>query len=273
MSGPFEGKVCVVTGAGSGIGRAVALNLARKGAALALTDINAETLEETKAMLPPSNRLRADVLDVGDAGAIAAYAPRVKESLGSADYVFNIAGLSRIGHFADTPIESFEKVMNVNFWGVVRMAKAFLPQLLETKGGLINISSVFGIISVPGQTHYCASKFGVRGFSESLAQELEAKGVRVTTVHPGGIATNIAKAAQVDKIPEDSGSKAQMDDRFAKNAKTSPEHAAEVILRGVERGQRRVLIGADASVISWIQRLFPIGYPRLLATLFGREQL
>lgn len=273
MSSPFEGKVCVVTGAGSGIGRAVALNLARQGAALALSDINAQTLEETKAMLPPSNRLRADVLDVGDAAAIAAYAPKVKESLGSADYVFNIAGLSRIGHFADSPIESFEKVMNVNFWGVVRMAKAFLPQLLETKGGLINISSVFGIISVPGQTHYCASKFGVRGFSESLAQELEPQGVRVTTVHPGGIATNIARAAVVDKIPEGSGSKADMDARFAKNARTSPEHAAEVILRGVERGKRRVLIGVDASIISWIQRLFPIGYPRLLATLFGREQL
>lgn len=273
MAGPFEGKVCVVTGAGSGIGRAVALNLARQGAALALSDINPQTLEETRAMLPPSNRLRADVLDMADAAAISAYAPLVRESVGAADYVFNIAGLSRVGHFADTPLQSFEKVMDVNFWGVVRMAKAFLPQLLETKGGLINISSVFGIISVPGQTHYCASKFGVRGFSEALAQELEPKGVRVTTVHPGGVATNIARAAVVDRLPDGGGSKADMDARFDQNARTSPEHAAEVILRGVEKGRRRVLIGKDASMISWIQRLFPTGYPRLLASMFGRNDL
>lgn len=272
MTDAFAGRLCVVTGAGSGIGRAVALNLARRGAALALSDINAQALEDTKAMLPPSNRLRADVLDVGDAAAIAAYAPKVRESLGAADYVFNIAGLSRVGHFADTPLQSFEKVMNVNFWGVVRMAKAFLPQLVETRGGLINISSVFGIISVPGQAHYCASKFGVRGFSESLAQELGPLGVRVTTVHPGGIATNIVRAALVDKLP-DGGSKADLDARFAKNAKTSPEHAAEVILRGVERGKRRVLIGSDASAISWMQRVFPTGYPRLMAALFRTDEL
>ncbi|MBY0421015.1 MAG: SDR family oxidoreductase [Parvularculaceae bacterium] len=271
MASPFEGKVCVVSGAGSGIGRAVAMNLARQGAALAISDVNPATLEETRAMLPPSNRIRADVLDVADADAIAAYAPKVKESLGSADYVFNIAGLSRVGDFEKTPLESFEKVMNVNFWGVVRMSKAFLPQLLETRGGLINISSVFGIIGVPGQAHYCASKFGVRGFSESPAQELDGRGVRVTTVHPGGVATNIAKLAEVDALTARSGTKEQMVDRFAAVAKTSPDRAAEIILKGVERGQRRVLIGNDASVISWIQRLFPIGYPKWIARMTGSE--
>ena len=192
----FKDKVCVVTGAGSGIGRALAIRLAGAGAALAISDINAEGLEETAQMIGKgSNRIRKDVLDVSDAAAIEPYAAAVKESLGSADYVFNVAGLARIGTFKDTPLDSFEKVMNVNFWGVVRMTKAFLPQLIETKGGVVNISSLFGLIGVPGQAHYCASKFGVRGFSETIAQELADKGVRVTSVHPGGVDTGIEEIA------------------------------------------------------------------------------
>ena len=159
----FKDKVCVVTGAGSGIGRALAVKLAGAGAALAISDINPEGLEETAQMIGKgSNRIRKDVLDVSDAAAIEPYAAAVKESLGSADYVFNVAGLARIGTFKDTPLDSFEKVMNVNFWGVVRMTKAFLPQLIETKGGVVNISSLFGLIGLPTQSSYCASKFAVR---------------------------------------------------------------------------------------------------------------
>jgi len=267
----FKDKVCVVTGAGSGIGRALAIRLAGAGAALAISDINPDGLEETAQMIGKgSNRIRKDVLDVSDAAAIEPYAAAVKESLGSADYVFNVAGLARIGTFKDTPLSSFEKVMNVNFWGVVRMTKAFLPQLIETKGGVVNISSLFGLIGVPGQAHYCASKFGVRGFNEALAAELEEEGVSVTSVHPGGVKTNVARNAQVDALPP-GASKDELVNRFNSAAITTPENAAEIILAGTARRARRVLVGPDAKVMSFIQRLLPSSYMELLGpTVFKR---
>ncbi len=269
MINPFRDKVCVVTGAGSGIGRALAVALAKRGAALAVSDINPAGLAETQHLIDggTSNRIRADVLDVADAGAIERYAPLVRESLGPAGYVFNVAGLSRIGAFKDTPLSSIEKVIDVNYWGVVRMSKAFLPQLLETRGGLINICSLFGLIAVPGQTHYCSSKFAVRGFSEALASELEANGVRVTCVHPGGVATNIARNAAIDALPEGVASAADVAANFDKIAITSAQDAAEAILKGVAKGKRRVLVGRDARLLSFLQRLLPASYPKLLKLL------
>jgi short-subunit dehydrogenase len=262
MRDAFVGKICVVTGAASGIGRAVAINLARHGAALAISDVNEEGLAETRRMMdaPASNRIRVDRLDVADAAAIERYAATIKESLGDADYVFNIAGLTRVGTFEETPLSSFEKIMDVNFWGVVRMSKAFLPQLIATKGGLINISSLFGFIGYGGQAHYCASKFGVRGFSETIAQELSPKGVRVTSVHPGGVATAIARSAVVDAMPAQYKEKSEIDARFDKAAITSPARAAEIIIDGAARGKRRVVVGRDARIASFVQRLFPESY-------------
>jgi len=189
----------------------------------------------------------------------------VRTSLGPADYVFNVAGLSRMGDFEATPLSSFEKVMDVNFWGVVRMSKAFLPQLIETKGSLINISSLFGLIGVAGQTHYCASKFAVRGFSESIGQELEAKGVRVTSVHPGGVNTNIAKTAEVDAVPAGFSSADDAKKKFGKALRMDPAKAATIILNAAAKGKRRVLVGGDAKLISFVQRLFPRRYTALLA--------
>lgn len=274
MKATFERKVCVVTGAGSGIGRALAVNLAGKGAALALSDINEAGLDETVSLVETqkSNRIRRDVLDVADASAIEPYAARVKESLGPADYIFNVAGLSRIGLFKDTPLSSFEKVMNVNYWGVVRMTKAFLPQLIETKGGVINISSIFGVVGIASQAHYCASKFAVRGFSESIATELEADGVRVTCVHPGGVATNIARSAAIDAMPEGLSTRAEVAAEFDKIAVTSPARAAEIILAGAAKGSRRVMVGADARIVSFIQRLLPRSYPKIMK-LIQRSRL
>lgn len=271
MSDPFESKVCVVTGAGSGIGRALARLLAARGARLAISDIDPQGLAETERLIggEGSNRIRADILDVSDAAAIERYAPTIRESLGAADYLFNVAGLSRIGAFKDTPLASIEKVMDVNYWGVVRMSKAFLPQLLETRGGLVNISSIYGVIGVPTQSHYCSSKFAVRGFTETLAAELMDDGVRVTCVHPGGVATNIARNAVVDALPPTASSAAEVAANFDKIAITSAEDAAETILNGAAKGRRRVMIGRDARLISFIQRLFPASYMKIILFLRG----
>lgn len=270
MAYEFTGKICVLTGSGSGIGRALACALASRGAVLALSDVNPETLAETVAMLGgPTDKIFSERLDVTDAAAVESYAVRLRESIGAASYVFNVAGLSRIGRFRHTPLSSFEKVIEANFWGTVRMSKAFLPQLLETRGGLVNIASIFGVIAVPGQTHYCASKFAVRGFSEALMSELEDDGVRVTCVMPGGVDTNIARAAAVDSLPPGARSHEDVVQSFKKVAITSPEEAAEHILKGVSKGARFVSIGRDAKRVLLIQRLFPRSYMKIIRRLAG----
>ncbi|MBI1394250.1 MAG: SDR family NAD(P)-dependent oxidoreductase [Alphaproteobacteria bacterium] len=273
MADPFDGKVCVVTGAASGIGRALAIDLAGRGALLALSDVNEAGLEETKRLVgeAKANRVRIDRLDVADPEGVAAYAASVKETFGDAGMVMNVAGLTRMGSFEETDLAAFEKVIDVNFWGVVRMSKAFLPQLIATKGTLVNISSIFGVIGFKGQTHYCASKFAVRGFSETLASEMEEKGVRVVSVHPGGVDTNIVNNATVDRLPDDVASKEDMADRFKENAITTPAEAARIILDGAAKGKRRVMVGRDAKLISFIQRVLPQSYNRVLAMLFPQS--
>jgi len=269
MSNIYQNKICVITGAASGIGRALALNLAKQGAVLALSDINETGLSETVEMVGGGNRVMNDVFDMANAEAIANYAVKVEQTLGAADYVFNVAGLTRVGNFVDTPLESMEKVMDVNYWGVVRMSKAFLDQISAKKGTLVNISSVFGFIGYAGQTHYCASKFAVRGFTETLAQELKGTGVGICSVHPGGIATNIARNAVADKLSDNGASREEMDAAFDKMAITSPEKAAKVILKGAAKKKRRILIGSDARVISLVSRLFPVGYSKVLEKYSG----
>ena len=267
----YKNKICVITGAASGIGRALAVSLAESGAQLALSDINSEGLSETVSLVGGANRVMSDVFDMADAQAIAAYADRVETTLGKADYVFNVAGLTRVGNFVDTPLESMEKVMNVNYWGVVRMTKAFMNQILAKKGTLVNISSVFGLIGYAGQTHYCASKFAVRGFTETLAQELKGTGVGICCVHPGGVATNVARNAEVDKMPVGDATREELDANFDKMAITSPEKAAKVILKGAAKKKRRILIGGDARFISIVSRLFPVSYTKLLEKYQGEN--
>lgn len=269
MSAQFKDKVCVITGAGSGIGRALALELAGRGAKLALSDINPEGLAQTQQRLGAAAVI-TDVLDVADKAAIAAYPARVAADLGNADYVFNVAGLTRMGNFVDTPLESMELIMDVNYWGVVRMSKAFIDQLLSTQGTLVNISSLFGFIAYSGQAHYCASKFAVRGFTETLALELEGTGVDVCCVHPGGVKTDIARNAKVDHMPNDGPTRKELDDGFDKLAITTAEKAADIILRGAARGQRRIVVGPDAKLASFLQRMMPNKYQKILG-LYAKD--
>ena len=265
--GTYHGKICVITGAASGIGRSLALRLGAAGAMLALSDFDDDGLAETVRLLGAanSNSILADHLDVSDGDAIAAYAPHVKASLGSADYVFNVAGLTRVGNFGETPLASMEKIMDVNYWGVVRMCKAFLPQVKSTKGGLVNIASIFSVIGYPGQTHYCASKFAVRGFSETLAQELVDDDVQVSVVCPGGVATNITRNAKVDALPNGVEDREDINTNFDKAAITSAEDAAQIILDGTAQGKLQIFVGKDAKRVSLIQRLFPQRYVKIMA--------
>jgi len=266
----FEGRTAVITGAGSGIGAALAEALAARGAHLALADVNRAGLAATAEKLAGAGvRLTTEVLDVSDPAAPAAFADTVKASHGGAALVFNNAGIAVGGTFDRVTPDDFDKILAVNFEGVVRMTRAFLPLLqAEPEARLVNISSIFGIIAPPGQTAYSASKFAVRGFSMALAHELEGSNVGVTVVHPGGVATRIAE----DAIKPADASNAEINDSLERARKAlvmPPPEAAEIILRGVERGKRRVLVGRDAHILMWMERLFPTGYIRFLRNRLG----
>lgn len=260
----YKGKVCVITGAASGMGRELARQLSEQGAVLAISDVDTDGLEETRGMIGGGNRILVDVLDVSDKQAVLDYPAKVEATLGPADYVFNNAGLTRVGEVMNTPLESMEKIIDVNFWGVVRMTKGFLPQLLKTKGTVTNISSLFGLIAYKGQAHYCASKFAVRGFTETLALEMDGTGVGVCSVHPGGVQTNVARNAVVDHMP-DGQTKSEMDEQFDALAITPVDKAVKIILDGTAKRKRRIIVGKDARIASFFQRLMPVRYQKVLA--------
>ena len=261
----FQGVTAVITGAASGIGRALADALAARGANLALADIDGSGVAAVARTLE-SNRIRvtATRLDVADPAAPATFAQEVKTMHGGAALLFNNAGIAVGGTFEQVRPEDFDRVMAVNFHGVVAMSRAFLPLLqAEPAGRLGNISSIFGVIAPPGQTAYSASKFAVRGFSMALAHELEGGTVGVTVVHPGGVATRIAESAKPPAGATDADIAAAKA-RAAAALVMPPPRAAEIILAGVERGARRVLVGRDAHTLAWMERLLPIGYMRLV---------
>ena len=262
----LSGAVAVVTGAGSGIGRALAQNLASKGAQLALADVNQATLEETRGLLGSANA-RTYVVDVSNASAVENFAAQVKQDFGRASVLINNAGVAIYGNFSELTLEEFEWLIRINFWGVVYGCKFFLPLLkAQPDAHLVNISSVFGLIGPAGQTAYAASKFAVRGFTQALSRELMDTGVSVTCVHPGGIRTRIAENARAGAATrvED---QVQARARFDQVVRTSPEKAAEVIVSGILRNKARILIGADAYQIDFVQRLMPVRSPALLARL------
>lgn len=265
----LQGKVAVVTGAGSGIGRALAQQLAAKGCRLALADINETGLAETAASLaaPPLTQK----LDVADRGAVYAFADRVQRELGTAHIVINNAGVAVSQTVADLRYEDFEWLMGINFWGVVHGTKAFLPMMqAQNDGVMVNVSSVFGLIAVPTQSAYNAAKFAVRGFTEALRHELAGSGVKAICVHPGGIKTNIVAGSR-HYVGADGNRDAKLAAaEFGKLARTTAEQAAAVIIHGIEHGHERVLIGADARMIDRIQRLMPVRYWKLMSALMRR---
>ncbi len=266
-AGPFSGNVCVVTGAGSGIGRALALELALRGARLALSDIDAAALSQTVAMVSANAaEVTGEQLDVADRAAVFAHAEAVRERFGAVDTVFNNAGVALAGDVAQLRIEDFQWLMDINFWGVVHGSQAFLPALVDSgRGRLVNISSVFGLIAVPGQGAYNAAKFAVRGFTEALRQEqlMAGSGVCVSCVLPGGVRTNIARSARTY-----TGESAQQRDAaFTKLARTSATRAAQIIVRGAMRGDARILVGVDARIIDAVTRVLGPGYQQLVYRL------
>ncbi|MGA9873972.1 MAG: SDR family NAD(P)-dependent oxidoreductase [Rhodococcus sp. (in: high G+C Gram-positive bacteria)] len=267
----FAGKVAVVTGAGSGIGRALALNLAERGAKLALSDVDLTGLAETVAQVEALGaEVDSQFLDVAQRETVLDYAEAVKQRFGKINQIYNNAGIAYHGDVEASSFKDIERIVDVDFWGVVNGTKAFLPHLQESGDGhIVNISSLFGLLAMPSQAAYNAAKFAVRGFSEALRMELliNKAPVKMTVVHPGGIKTAIARNAAVAENYDQKSVAAFFD---AKLAKTTPDQAAKVILKGVEKGKGRVLIGSDAIALDLFQRLTGSKYQRVIATVAGR---
>jgi NAD(P)-dependent dehydrogenase (short-subunit alcohol dehydrogenase family) len=265
----LKGSVAVVTGAGSGIGRGLAQELASHGAELALADVNSAALEETRSLLG-STRVKTYSIDVSEASAVGAFARQVEQDFGRVSVLINNAGVALFGSFADLTLEEFDWLFRINFWGVVHGCKFFLPLLKrEPEAHIVNISSAFGLIAPAEQTAYSSSKFAVRGFTQSLRQELQGTGIGMTSVHPGGVRTNIAANARAAAAARPEGW-VDRKERFLKLARTSPEKAAQIIVQGILRNKGRVLIGPDAYQFDFLARMFPVRCASIIAAMFNR---
>ena len=267
---PLAGRTAVITGAGSGIGRSLARRLAAHGCPLVLLDVDAEALEETAATLAVP--VLARPLDVCDGALLRTLAAEVRDwSPAPIGAVFNNAGVALGSPVAGGSAEEDARVMAINFGGVVNGVRAFLPILLEQRDGtIVNTSSIFGLTGVRNQSAYCASKFAVRGFTESLRLELAGTGVRASVVHPGGIKTNIIRNARIDPSVRDGQDLEEHAKAFEARARTTPERAAEIIHEAVDRGKARILIGRDAHLVDILVRLAPA---RAVDVLEGLERL
>ena len=267
----IAGRSAMITGAASGIGRSLARRLSQAGSPVAIADIDEAGLEQTARSLP--GQVLTRVLDVRDAEDQVRFAAEVREWLAAPlAAVFNNAGVAVASSVLDADPGDDEWLRRINFDGVVNGTRAFLPILVEQdEGVIVNTSSVFGLVGMPYQSAYCASKFAVRGFTDALRQELRGTGVRVVTVHPGGIKTNIVRNARVRKDPEGRGrSREQMAAEFEALLRTTPDKAAEIICRGVDRGKARILVGPDAYVFDALARVAPTHYYDVMAMLEKR---
>ena len=266
----FSGKVAVVTGAGSGIGRALAVELARSGAKVAISDIDNEGLAETERQIKALGaEVRSDRLNVAEREAFLLYADVVKEHFGKVNQIYNNAGIAYQGEVEESQFKDIERIIDVDFWGVVNGTKAFLPHLIASGDGhVVNVSSLFGVLSMPGQSAYNSAKFAVRGFTESLRQEMiiGKKPVAVTCVHPGGIKTAIARNSTTAE-GYDQQAMAAMFDKYLAN--TSPEAAARIILTAVRKKKPRVLVGPDAKILDLVVRVTGSRYQDIFSLVTG----
>lgn len=272
----FNNKVAAITGAASGIGRALALELAKDKCDLALSDVNEaglnETAEQARAL---GVKVTTTKLDVSNRDAMHAWADQVVKDHGKVNLIFNNAGVALGNTVEEAKYEDYEWIMGINLWGVIYGTKAFLPYIKQAgEGHIINVSSIFGLFAQPTQSGYNMTKFAVRGFTESLRQELDLQncGVSATCVHPGGIKTNIARnarmTASVTALTGGKSSPEKMAAQFEKLFSTTPEKAAQVILNAVRHNSRRVLIGSDAKATDIMQRMLPTIYQRIVTTSF-----
>ncbi len=262
-------KVVVITGAGSGIGRALAAEMTRRGADVAISDWNADSVAETARMIEGrGTKVLTDSFDVSDRAAFEAHAQRVFDEFGRADIIINNAGVSLAAQVATMTYEDLEWVVNIDFWGVVHGTKAFLPHLLERgDGAIVNVSSVYGLFGVPTQSGYNAAKFAVRGFTEALQQEVAGTDVLVTRVHPGGIKTNIVRHGRMRESMAKGHDPEDMAEQFENAVRTTPERAAEIIIDGIEKRKARVLIGPDAVMLDVLVRVLPVRYQSVMGLL------
>ncbi|HXS02204.1 MAG TPA: SDR family oxidoreductase [Pyrinomonadaceae bacterium] len=266
----LSGRTAVVTGAANGIGRAIAVSLANRGCHLALADIDEDGMAGTAELTRASGvRVSRHRLDVADRVAVAEFPGLVAAEHSGVDVLVNNAGVAIGGTFEQVSDEDFEWLFEINFWGVVRMTRAFMPLLHASDDArVVNLSSIYGVIAPPEQSAYSASKFAVRGFSEALRHELEGSNIGVTVVHPGGIATSIAEKARIPAgVTEEEIARRR--ERYRKLLRLPPAIAGEMIVRGIERRESRVLIGSDAKTISLIARLLPVTYWKVLMRLGG----
>lgn len=264
----LSGKVAVITGAGSGIGRALAHQLAEAGAKLALCDINLKSLHETQRLLENQGcrgQINLYQLDVSQKEQTADLATQVVSDFETIDLVINNAGVSSSGRVHELTYDTLEWTININLWGVIYVTKAFLPYLIQRpEAAIVNISSVYGLMGIPGQAAYCASKFGVRGFTEALRQEYYKSNIMVTVVFPGGVKTNIARNSKTDYqvSPEEYEQGIQ---KIEAAFQTTPEEAARTIIKGIQTKAPRILIGKDAKKIDLLTRFKPDKYDKAIA--------
>jgi short-subunit dehydrogenase len=270
----IRGTAAAVTGAAGGIGRALALELAARGADLALADRDEAGLASVAAEIGNRQKVTTHRVDVGEPADIAAFAQAAIAAHPSLNIVINNAGVALMGLFSEIDQSQMEWLMNINFWGTVHATRAFLPHLAtRPEAHIVNLSSIFGIIAPPGQTAYSASKFAVRGFSESLRHELQMANspVRLSVVHPGGIATNIARNSRTGSGMTDNARRAESIERFEAVAKKTPQAAAQRIIDGIEKNELRILIGSDARFMDLLQRFRPTTYWAMLAKLIEKR--
>jgi len=265
----LAGRTAVITGAGSGIGRGIAQALATRGCNLALADVNQAGIDETAAMIG-NVKVSRHCIDIGDREQCLALPAAVLAEHGGVDLLFNNAGVAIGGTFEQVDEADFDWLMGINFDAVVRLTRAFLPHLQTRDAArIVNTSSLFGLIATPNNTAYCASKFAVRGFSESLRHELALAGskVGVSVVHPGGVSTSIARNARPPRhvTNADAVEAEQMRAEFEKKfLKMPPERAGEIIVSGVEKDRPRIIVGNDAKFGALIERLAPVSYWKFL---------